>query len=96
MTITHTSHFGLTLINTTETSAVFCGTLSACKRMAFAHGMEIEQYEGRVVAINGRHATFAPVDESNPNRIWFVNGGMIQKTPGDYTLVMPIEVWLNN
>ena len=93
MTNTHVSHLGLELIRETDTSIVFAGTLGACKRMAFAHGMEIERYEGRTVAVNGRYAITTPVDTTNPNRIWFINGGMIQKTVGDYTLVMPRKVW---
>lgn len=93
MTNTHVSHFGLNLINKTTTSVVFSGELSACKRMAFAHGMEISNYEGQTVACNGGRSIQTPVDTKNPNRIWFVDGGMIQRCPDDYTLVMPIEVW---
>lgn len=96
MTFTHTSHFNLEMIATTEQNVLFEGALSACKRMAFAHGMEIERTEGTVAAINGRNAVYNPANESNPNRIWFVNGGMIQRVPGGYVLVMPVQVWANN
>lgn len=96
MTITHVSHFGLELLNTTETGVVLCGTLGNCKRMAAAHGMEIREYEGRLISYNGFRGTYEPVDMKKPNRIWFKNGGMIQRTPGDYTLVIPRKVWEDN
>lgn len=96
MTITHLSHFGLTLISETTTNVVLSGSLAACKRMAAAHGMEIEQYEGRIESCKGGHAVYVPVDQSKPNRILFKDGGMIQKCRDDYSLVMPLNVWLAN
>ncbi len=94
-TIAHLSHYDLTEIGTTSTNILFSGTLGACKRMAAAHGMEIEKYEGYVIGINGNQATYTPASATSFSRIWFVDGGMIQRCQGDFTLVMPLEVWRN-
>ena len=92
-TTTHLSHFGLTKIAETDTGIVFDGTLAACKRMAAAHGMKIERYEGAVMGMDGGHATFAPANETHPLWIMYRDGGLIQKGRAGYTLVMPLAVW---
>lgn len=96
MTLTHLSHFGLEKIGETADNVVFSGTLGSCKRMAFAHGMEIEKYEGRILSSVNGHAIHAPVSESNPTLIWFKGGGLILKGRDDYSLVMPLKVWKND
>lgn len=96
MTITHLSHFDLEVCGETADSVVLSGTLAACKRIAFAHGMEIERYEGTIVSSNGGHATCAPVSESRPNRILFKTGGLIQRCRDDYAVVIPRSVWETN
>jgi hypothetical protein len=63
--------------------------------MAFAYGMEIEKYEGRITGFVGRTATYLPVDEAKPNAIIFKGGGLIQRGRDNYALVMPLEVWRN-
>lgn len=95
MLITHPSHFGLEKIAETETSVVLTGSLANCKRIAAAHGMEVDSYEGCLVSCDGSHAVYAPVDESKPNRIWYKNGGLIQRGRDDYSVVIPRNVWDN-
>lgn len=94
MTLTHLSHFGLELLATTTTGAVLCGSLANCKRMAAAHGMEVDKYEGRLLSYVNGFATTAPVDMTQPVRITYKNGGMVQKCVDDYTLVIPMAVWV--
>lgn len=96
MVIAHLSHYELEHIATTADSAIFSGTLAACKRMAAAHGMEIERYEGCIISCDGSTAIYAPASESQPNRIIYKSGGMIQRCQDGYSLVMPIGVWINN
>jgi hypothetical protein len=93
MTITHLSHFGLEIIGQTNDSVVFVGQLGACKQMAAAHGMEIERYEGFVVSSGPQGATFTPANPKNFSRIWFRDGGMIQRGRDNFTLVMPRKLW---
>lgn len=94
MTLTHTSHFGLTLLSQTDDNIVFEGSLSACRRMAFAHGMEVDRYEGRTISIDGRRATYTPADEKHFSICWFKGSGLIVKSRDGYCLVMPLAVWL--
>jgi hypothetical protein len=96
MTITHLSHFGLTVIGQTADNMIFEGTLAACRRMAFAHGMEIDRYEGRTVSIEGRRATYTTASENDFSFCWLKQGGFINKTRDGYCLVMPMNVWINS
>jgi hypothetical protein len=95
MTITHLSHFGLTVIGQTTDNIIFEGPLQDCRRMAFAHGMEVDRYEGRTLAIDGRGAILAPADASNFSCCWFKGSGLLMKTRDAYCLVMPMSIWLN-
>lgn len=96
MTATHLNHFGLQHTATTNDSILFSGSLGNCKRMAAAHGMEVEKCEGAILSSDCGHAIYAPVNESAPMRVLYRNGGMIQKCQSDYTLVMPLAVWMND
>lgn len=96
MTLTHLSHFGLSQIGQTSDNILFEGSLAACKRMAFAHGMEIERYEGFLVGCDGSHATYTQADSRSFSRILLRNGGMIQKTRDGFCLVMPNSAWEND
>jgi hypothetical protein len=96
MTLTHLSHLDLTEIARTGDSIVFEGTLAACKRMAFAHGMEIERYEGPILSMNGGVAQYGMASETRPAAIWFKNGGLIIKGRDNYCFVMPLGVWMND
>ena len=93
MTMTHVSHFGLDLIRETTESLVFVGGLGACKRMAAAHGMEIDRYEGFLVSSDSHGGVFTPASPKSFSRILYRGGGMVQKGRDDYTLVMPRRVW---
>lgn len=89
MTITHLSHFGLTGPKISGDSVLFDGTLADCKRMAFAHGLEVVKEEGRILEING---TVALVDTTSVVR-YGLTRGFIQKTRDGWTLLMPREIW---
>ena len=93
MTSTHVSHFGLTLLATTKDNVVLEGTKSACWRMAYAHGMEIDRYEGKTVSYTNGVAVTAPADSSNFVWCYFKNGGFVLKGRDTYTLVLPLSVW---
>ena len=93
-TIAHLSHYDLVEIGRTNDNILFSGNLAACKRMAAAHGMEIEKYEGYVVG-NCSDGSKTPTSPTQFSRIWFIKGGMIQRCQDDFTLVMPLEVWNN-
>jgi hypothetical protein len=101
MLATHPSHFGLTLLAETSTSAVLSGTLGACKRIAAACGMEVAKYEGYIVSsgptgLDGSSgAIYTPVSgpDDRWSRILYNPGGMIQRGQDDFTVVIPIELW---
>lgn len=93
MVITHLSHFGLEKIGETKDTVIFSGSLANCKRLAFAHGMEVEKYEGYIVSSDSAGAVYTPADGKNFSRILFKTGGMIQKCQTGYALVMPVAVW---
>lgn len=93
MTTTHLSHYGLQLVATTADNVVLAGSLADCKRMAAAHGMDIQGYEGCILGAVGGIATYQQLDAARPNRIVYVGGGMIQRGRDDYSLVMPRAVW---
>ena len=93
MTNTHISHFGLEFTAQTLTSVVLSGTLANCKRIAAAHGMEIDRTEGRIVSCDGDNAIYSPTSGDKPNRIVYKNGGMIQRCANDYAIVIPVDVW---
>jgi hypothetical protein len=97
MTITHLSHFDAELIAETKDNVIFLGTLAACRRLAFAHGMEVERYEGPILSSIGGIAQYASADAKNFAICWFVGRGMIIKVGigDDYSLVMPVNVWKN-
>lgn len=61
--------------------------------MAFAHGMEIDRYEGQIIAINNGKALYAPVNEKSYTTIWFKGSGLITKGRDDWSLVMPVKLW---
>lgn len=93
MTITNLSHFGLTIIGETRENVIFSGSLADCKRMAFAHGMEVDRYEGRTVSFDRCHATYTPADAKDFSCCWFKGSGLIMKCDGCYCLVMPLAKW---
>lgn len=95
MTSTHISHFGLEKIGETNDTIIFQGTLANCRRMAFAHGLEIEKYEGYILSSDSAGAVYTTADSKNFSRCLFVQGGMIQKTQGGYCLVMRQDAWKN-
>lgn len=87
----HLSHYGLKEIARSSTSIVLEGTLANCKRMAFAHGLEIVKANTRLISFDGSHAVYAGGEdyvsyELSPR-------GLIHKGRDAWTLVMPIEVW---
>jgi hypothetical protein len=96
MTIAHISHYDLTEIGRTSDNIVFSGSLGACKRMAAAHGMEVESMEGAITGCDGNRATYLPPDESKPALAWFKGGGLIIRGRDDYSLLMPLAVWMND
>lgn len=83
----------LEMIGNTSTSVVFQGSLISCRRMAFAHGMEIAKYEGRTISIDCGHAIMSPASKDNFSICWFKEGGMIAKTQDAYALVMPKDIY---
>jgi len=93
MLITHPSHYGLDLIATTLDNVVLSGTLTDCKRMAAAHGMEVASIEGQILGTVGGVATYAAPDPKSPNRILYAGGGMIQRCRDDYALLIPRKIW---
>lgn len=93
MTATHISHFGLTQIGQTADSIVFEGSLGACRRMAFAHGLEVEKYEGQTVSIEGGRATMAPASADKFTWCFFKQGGFICKTRDGWSLLLRMETW---
>lgn len=96
MTITHLSHFGLTRIATTETNVLFEGGKGACKRLAAAHGMEVERYEGAITGSDCGIGHYLPATPESFSRCFYKGGGLIQKTRDAYCLVMPKEIWEKN
>lgn len=71
---------------------VFEGTLAEVRRAAFVRGLEVGEYEGAVVEMNGSFATYAPADRNNFSRCYLkdANGsyaGLIQKTQNAYAVV---------
>lgn len=93
MTLTHLSHFGLTLLRETADNVVFEGSLAACRRMAFAHGMEVDRYEGRTVSVNAGRAVTTPASEGDFSVCWFKGSGLVAKTRDGYCLVLPQAAW---
>lgn len=93
MTATHLSHFGLTHFATSGESIMFHGSKADCKRMAFAHGMEVEKYEGRALGCDGGRLLSAPADSENFSFCFFKGGGFIHRERDGYLLLMPLEVW---
>lgn len=96
MTITHLSHLDLTKIGETRDSILFEGSLAACRRMAFAHGMEVEKYEGATVGMDGSRAFTIPADANSFVWCFFRGGGFIQRGRDNYCLLIPMAVWLEN
>lgn len=94
MTMTHLSHFEITKIGQTEDNVVFEGSLAACRRLAFAHGMEVDRYEGRTVSIDNGKAICVPADDKDFSCCWFKGSGLIIKSRDGYCLVMPMTAWL--
>ena len=94
MTITHTSHFDVLEVARTNDSVVFSGTLAGCRKLAFAHGMEVAEYCGRLIEFDGVRAVSAPATPADFSVCYFVGGGLISKCQDGYTLVMPLSVWL--
>lgn len=89
MTLTHLSHFGLTEIGRSNENIVLEGSLSDCKRMAAAHGLEIVATEGPTIGMAGRSAI-----TSNASVVrYLLTSGMIQKSRDGWALVMPLTVW---
>lgn len=95
MTTTHLSHFGITKLGESRDSIIFAGTLAACKRLAAAHGMEIESYRGRTVSTDCGRAIYAPSSPDSFVSATYVGGGLLHKGQDDWALVMPLEVWRN-
>jgi hypothetical protein len=98
MTITHLSHFGLEKIGETPESIIFEGTLGACKKLAFSHGCEISQSQGRILGCDGGRAHF---DTTTMTSHWLKSetgdhAGLIQKTRDAWALVLSRKVWVND
>ena len=93
MTITHLSHFDVELISETSGNVVFAGTLAACRRMAFAHGLEVDRTEGATISSENGRGVYAPADSNAPTMTWLKPSGLIAKGRDDYTLVMPKDRW---
>jgi hypothetical protein len=92
MTTTHVSHFGLSEVYRSSTSILFEGSLGACKRMAAAHGMEVDHYEGRTLSSSAWGSMATPDDFTS---IIFRDGGLLMKDREGWTLVMPLKIWNN-
>ena len=93
--VTDPTHYGLTLLAKTHDTVILAGTLANCRRVAFAHGLEIERYEGATVAIDRDHAVYAPADATNFVWCHFRQGGFILRDQDDYTLLIRREIWDN-
>jgi hypothetical protein len=89
MTTTHLSHLDLELCGKSDSSVVLSGSLAACKRIAFAHGLEIVGTEGRITGTTGGIASHNTADIVR----YVLNQGMIQKCRDDWSIVIPLEVW---
>lgn len=94
MTITHLSHFGMTLVAETDDNVVFSGKLADCRRMAFSHGLEIDRYEGQTISSENGKSIQAPADANKFVWAFFKQGGFILKGRDDWSLLMPKAVWL--
>jgi hypothetical protein len=94
MVITHLSHYGLETLGQTTDSIVLEGTLANCKRMAFAHGLEITRSNTRLLSFNGSYAVYSSGDYVS-YELTDANGltGLIQKTRDGWALVMPLKLW---
>lgn len=79
----------------TPDNVILEGSLADCRQLAFACGMEVERYEGRILASDGGHAIYAPADASSFAICW-LRGGMIIKARDGFCLVMPLQVWREN
>lgn len=95
MTMTHVSHFGLTLLSETSTGLVFEGSLGACKRMAFAHGLEVDEVRGPILGSVNGVATYGHLNPERPMSMTFKGGGLVQRAQDGYCLVLPRSVWEN-
>lgn len=93
MTKTKKPLFGLTPVGDSDTSVMFTGTLANCRRMAFAHEMEVDKLEGAILSSDCGHAIYAPVNESAPMWTMFKNGGFIHKGRDNYFLLIPLSIW---
>lgn len=93
MTITHLSHFGLEKIGDTNDSIIFAGSLAACRRMAFAHGLEVDRYEGSIVSSDSGFATYTTATPESFSFCYFKQGGFICKARDGYSLLIRKEDW---
>jgi hypothetical protein len=74
------------------TKMVYSGTLTECRRQAFANGFEIDRYEGYTVALNCGVANTTTADRNNFSRVLLKDhegnyAGMIQRCQNDFALV---------
>jgi hypothetical protein len=89
MTQTHLSHFGLTIIGRTNDNVVLCGTLANCKRIAFAHGLEIIKELHPILSMCGGKATENTAKVSG----FELSRGLIIKGRDNWTVCIPADVW---
>lgn len=90
MTITHVSHFGISAVQVQGDSVVLTGTLAGCRKIAFAHGLEVVRAEGQIVGCEGGKAI---TNAANVMR-YLLSEGMIQRLAGNqWALVMPAEIY---
>jgi hypothetical protein len=93
MSITNLSHFGLTEIGRTADNIILEGTEEACKRIAFAHGLEI--VAPWYPTIRTDCAAGAVLDCS---RIvgWNLTRGFILRADyarDSYHMLIPMQIW---
>lgn len=79
----------LELLGKPDNNYVFQGTLAACRRLAFANGKEVEQYEGRIIGMAGGVVTREVGTADKFNFCWLKGGGLIHRVPDNkYCLVI--------
>lgn len=93
MIATHVSHFGLEIVQKTETSVILSGTKANCLRMAAALGLHALRYEGRTVSIDGGEAVMAPAGRDDFVWCHFAEGGFILRGRDDYSLLVRRSDW---
>lgn len=90
MTNTHLRHFGLDHLVTSDTNIVLEGSLADCKRLAFAHGLEVVKEEGPILSCTGGKAIYG----TSPTVRYYLTRGLIHIAPNSkWILVMNLQDW---